>query len=72
MAKIQDILFSLIVAIVLFIVVGNIILSVVVDDYDIPQRSYLEGRAYQKASEVLAEPIQDGQFQKSAEQYIAD
>ena len=72
MAKIQDILFSLIVTIVLFIVVGNIVLSVVLDDYDIPQRSYLEGRAYQKASEVLAEPIQDGQFQKSAEQYIAD
>ena len=72
MNRAKDVVFAVLVSAVLFLVLGNIALSVVADDYDIPQKSYLEGRSYKKIAALMEESIQDGRFQGSFEQYVAD
>ena len=68
----HDITFIVLSAIVTLLIVGNTLFSALADDYEIPSRSYLEGRTYQKVPEVSAKLLASGKFQSQSEQFLAD
>ena len=72
MQKIRNIFFVAIVVVVVFCCLGNKFAGSVLHVVDIPDRSVLEGRVYQKSPEFNAETLSSGTFQDELEQYIAD
>ena len=72
MSKLQNILFSIAAAIVLSVALGNIVASKLVPTYEMPARSYLEGREYQGFPELSRAALADGQFQDQFEQFVSD
>ena len=71
MSRIKDVVFSALVAACLLVSVGHIVIAAA-SSYDVPSRSYLEGREYQTMPEVSTQSIMSGDFQSQSEQFLSD
>lgn len=72
MHKLTNIVFIVIAGILCSCILGNIAISCIVPSYNIPQKSYLEGREYQDFPILNTTTITNGSFQTQTEQYLAD